>query len=93
MGGVHVSASPLEVARIVRSKTPSLKGSRLDLRIKRRYVIACALNAHAENRRVFCEVVNRRKSPLEWGYLFNPKGKRPKTTVKIPKHDRSGVKN
>jgi len=59
---------------------------------RRRYVLACALNAHAENRQTYRSVMNRRDAALEWAYLYNPAGKSPRATVKIPRPRASRAK-
>ena len=108
MGRVHVSTSPLEVARLIRRVYPT-SGTRslynvgydkkalakfltLD-RTRRRYALACALNAHAENRQTYHSVMNRRDAALEWAYLYNPAGKSPRATVKIPRPRASRAKS
>ena len=95
MGRVHVSASPLEVARKIRREYPGKGGLKQFLtldRTRRRYALACALNAHAENRQTYRSVVGRRDAALEWAYLYNPAGKSPRATVKIPRPRASRAK-
>ncbi len=86
MGRVHVATSPLEVARKIRREFPSRGLEQfLELdRTKRRFALACALNAHAENRQQYVSVMNRVDRPLEWRYEFDKDGTSPKTTVRIP---------
>jgi hypothetical protein len=86
MGLVHVSTPPLEVARKIRREFPDGGLTRfLELdRTRRRFALACALNAHAENRQEYRLVMNRVDRPLEWRYEFDKTGTTPKTTVRIP---------
>jgi hypothetical protein len=86
MGRVHVATPPLEVARKIRREYPDGGLPRfLELdRTRRRFALACALNAHAENRQEYRLVMNGVERPLEWTYRFDKAGQTPRETVRIP---------
>lgn len=86
MGNVHVGESALSVVRKITKEFPKdgFETFRALPAKERRYVIACALNEHAENQSLYSIVMARRDKKPAWAYQFNKEGKTPKTTVIIP---------
>lgn len=82
LGGVHVATSPLAAVRQTIRDYPDTGPAAFWAlpKLKRRYFIACVLNAHAVNRREYRIVMARREAPLEWRYLWDG------TTAVIPTH-------
>lgn len=86
MGRVHVGDTPLQVARQITKEYPSegYSAFRALPPVKRRYIIASALNEHGKNQSLYASVMRKKNLKSRWKYQFNKSGKTPKTSVIIP---------